>query len=284
MNKQQIAFVHIPRTAGNNFGAILQQNYAKAGIKDFYVDDNEDVATQSIEDFVALPPRQKQSYQVVKGHFSFGFDPALAQASHLTFVREPVNRLVSYYFYALGAKNHYLKQWLLKDRVTIDEFLTSNVSTELDNFQVRMLSGHEFSDRSQKVEQAHLDLAKHNLEHKFRAFGITEEFELSVFYLARVMGWKTPYYQKIGVARNKFGFQGLSEQTQAEVMQLNRFDVELYRFAKALFQQRLEQLGSPFMDQFAHFKRRNRHFLPEKPGIKSRCLQLLYRRMALPQG
>ena len=134
-----------------------------------------------------------------------------------------------------------------------------------------------------KVDQQHLDIAKHNLEHKFKAFGITEEFDLSVFYLSKVMGWKLPYYKKINVARNKFGFKGLNEKTLAEVSELNRFDIELYQFGLKLYQQRLEALGQTFERQFSHFKHRNQYFLSEKPGIKSRLLQFAYRRMELPQ-
>jgi hypothetical protein len=239
----KVAFVHVPRTGGTTFGSILDRLYEGRKVARFYGDANSNVANERIEQFRRLDAGEKQSFDLLRGHFVFGFDDSLEAFQYITLLREPVQRLVSYYFYALKDKSNYLHEYLMKRRVNLVDFITSGLSIELDNYQVRTLSGVAFSSVRERVGREHCELAKDNLARRFAAFGLVERFDASIAVFARHFGWHIPGYEP----QNLGGYAGtphLSQSTIEAVAATNPFDLELYEYAKELFDARNRQTSA----------------------------------------
>ncbi|WP_262054874.1 hypothetical protein, partial [Burkholderia thailandensis] len=154
---------------------------------------------------------------------------------YVTLLREPVARLVSYYFYALKEPMNYLHAYLLQRRIGLEQFLTSDASIDLDNYQVRAVSGAAFGSSRERVSGAHLELAKRNLVERFAAFGLTERFDASMQHFSRRFGWAPAPQER----RNEGAYGrdvALGDACRACVEEKNRFDIELYRFAQAHFE------------------------------------------------
>jgi len=80
--------------------------------------------------------------------------------------------------------------------------LTSYPSIEMDNGQTRLLAGLDldYDDIDYKpTTKADLEIAKINLSKKFHAFGIMEEFDLSLIHFAKEFNWPFPVYKKVNV-------------------------------------------------------------------------------------
>lgn len=240
----RVAFVHIPRTAGTAFGRMLESVYEGRAIADFYADANDPVVNARIERFLALEQAAKDSFALLKGHFVRGFDPALAAVQHVTLLREPLPRLVSYYFYALREDRHYLHPYLMQRRLGLEAFLASDASLDLDNYQVRAVSGCRFESARERVTQAHCDEAKRQLEHGFAAFGLMERLDESLALIARTVGWRLPPTIRANTGSYDPALV-ISEPCRERFLQKNRFDVELLAFARELFDRRLAA-SSPF--------------------------------------
>lgn len=140
----RIAFVHIPRTAGTTFGVYLDGLYAGRDVAKFYADDAHPVVNEKLDAFRRLEAGEKASYALLRGHFVYGFDGGESGCRYVTLLREPVARLVSYYFYALKEPMNYLHTYLLQRRIGLESFLMSDASIDLDNYQVRAVSGAAF--------------------------------------------------------------------------------------------------------------------------------------------
>ena len=112
-----------------------------------------------------------------------------------------------------------------------------------------MIAGHEWSDPKLRDTRASLEQAKLNLKSYF-VVGLTEEFDASVRLMSQRFGWKVKSYAKKNVTRTK-PRDDASDASDAETLALlraaNALDIELYRFARELFQaqQRGEVKNSP---------------------------------------
>lgn len=238
----KIVFVHIPRTGGMTFGGLLQSLYGDNNSCSFYGDEINSVASDRIRQFVSLEVAKKNAYVVLKGHVNFEFDRSLTGFHYVTLLRKPIERLVSYYFYALGNRYHYLHSLLMQRKIKLEQFLLSDLSTELDNYQVRAVSGAAFPSIRTRVCQDHLELAKHNLRERFSSFGLTESFDRSMLEFARVFGWSLPPFGRTN-QREHAANPELSAGALEEICRRNRFDLDLYQYAEGLFAARVDPQG-----------------------------------------
>ncbi|PCE33711.1 sulfotransferase family 2 domain-containing protein [Burkholderia ubonensis] len=240
-DRVRIAFVHIPRTAGTTFGVALDALYEGRRIEKFYGDGDGGVANHRIDAFRALDAGEKDDVDLLRGHFVYGFDAGLRDVRHVTLLRDPVRRLISFYFYALKERGNYLHAYLKQRRMGLEQFLASDVCLDLDNYQVRAISGAQFASVREPVEQRHCDDAKRHLEREFAAFGLTEQFGRSIELFNRTFGWTLP----ADGHRNAGGYAAdlaLSDACLQRVREKNRFDIELYAFAASLFESRASGL------------------------------------------
>jgi hypothetical protein len=233
----KIAFVHIPRTGGMTFGRVLESLYDGCNIKKFYGDASRSVVNGKIDEFTRLNCEQKNAFAVLKGHFIYGFDRELDGFQYVTLLRRPFERLVSYYFYALKNATNYLHPYLVQRKVKLEEFLTSDLSIELDNYQVRAISGASFSSVRARVTQEHLELAKQNLAERFASFGLIESFDESMLLFSRLFGWRLPSYEPQNLLSYPKG-ASISTDCVEAVATKNRFDLALYQYAEELFSAR----------------------------------------------
>lgn len=244
----RIAFVHIPRTAGTAFGRFLQQCCPEARVRDFYAEKT-GTAQSAIDEFRLLSVAEKQSYHLLKGHFVFGFDPDLQDAHYLVFLRRPMERLISYYFYALADARNYLHRLLVQRRMRLEEFLLSDISIELDNYQVRAVSGVGTEVPRGEIGPEHLTQAKRNLQTRFAAFGLTEKYQESIAEISRVLGWETPRAVAAQAPSGRRPMAALSDRCRQAFEARNQYDSALYDFAEALFVERTGRSGEVARDR-----------------------------------
>ncbi len=166
-----IIHLHIPKTAGTSLLAMLRKNLNVLRI---------DKWTGAVD----------KNVQCISGHFTYGeiyhhFD----DYKHITFLRNPVDRLVSFYAYVTqrGKKSRWADQVRGK---TFLEFLLSGYQ---DNQMVRHIAGmtdisiHKVNEVSDK----HLKLAIENIK-KFHFVGIKENYSQDVQRLCETIDVPLP--------------------------------------------------------------------------------------------
>ena len=259
-----IVFFHIPKTAGSSLERILGREYGEGIfiLKEWRPGKDRTGVFETEESLVqyrALPPEEKDSYKVIKGHFHFGFAPMLpADATYFTLLRDPVERVISTYYFTLRNPANYLHAAVAGSGMTLREFVESDLTPEITNDQTRRLAGVTDADPEKGNFTSGAEMlaaAKRHIEKHFSVVGLCERFDETVLLLRRVFGWKTPYYRRINVGTNRP--ESTDPGTIAIIRERNALDLELYQWAQERFARQIAELGEPFQKELRSFHRWN---------------------------
>lgn len=251
-------FVHIPKTAGTTFRSILDTIYQGSSVR---VIDSLNIR-ESILCILAEPDDDKTQISLVQGHMGFGIHKDFPQAgSYVTFLRDPVRRVISHYTFDLRAlrnPNHRMIR-----NMTIEEFSTLN-----DNLHTRMLCGIPGADSVfgfDPLTDRHLRLAKENLRRSFAAVGIAERFDESILLFQRALGWKDPYYFSRNVSDWSTKPNDYPEHVIDRIRATNELDLELYEFACELFDRQVSDYGPTFTRDLENFRNNLQEYRKQAP-------------------
>ncbi len=224
-----LVFLHIPKTAGQTMVPVLRRQFARGEVVNLNVED----ASMTARTWRAVPSAQRARAKCVYGHLLL--DPAMfgdKPANYITMLRDPVERSVSEYYYALRRPEHGLHRILRRERMTLDKFVTTDLVTQICNTQVRMLSAADGPVQSEKF----LDRALDNLERHVMLAGLTERFDETLLLCRELLGWRRLFYERTNVNRKRPPLSQLPARTLAALESVNRLDRELYRHVYGKFE------------------------------------------------
>lgn len=238
-----VLFMHLPRTAGTTFVQILERQYGPNGVLRAY-----DVAPGAA--WRALPDERRSEIRAVVGHFAYGAHEGLPPGSrYLSFLRDPVERVVSHYRYVRAQPDHYLHE--SATGLTLAEYVESCGANEPNNDQTRLWAGAEHGACSPEL----LPVAKANLEGA--VIGLTAEFDASVMLIRRLLGWRLPLYVPRNAAGRRSPVPGLDADVRELILARNALDLELYAFAAERFENRVREAGRRFGRDVSAFRALN---------------------------
>ena len=235
--------IHIHKTAGRTFRQILERHFSQDSLFHTY---GRDVPT-TMEELAALPDAEKQKIRCLYGHLPFGVHEHLPQEStYITMLRDPVQRVISHYYDTLRRPNSEIHTRVVASDMSLEEYATSGISSEIENGQVRILCGIQEMDSiygHSAVTDAALEAAKTNLVNHFAAFGLTEQFAESMLLYREVLGWNRLYSHNLHVDTAEPDKADVPTKTVEAIVARNRLDIELYEFALSIFQEMLRDHG-----------------------------------------
>ena len=250
---EAIIFLHIPKAGGSTISRILEQQYSSA--ETLTLDDRQ----RQIAQLKTLPAAQRGHYRLIQGHLFFGLHRFISRAStYITFLRRPVERVLSFYHYARSTSDHYLYPLVTTERLDLKTLLAREVTLELRNEQTRLLAGDDWEDPQRVVTRAALEQAQANLRTHFRVVGLLEEFDASLVLLQRAFGWHSPFYVRENVTKEKPDDTSVNAETRRLVEDANSLDLELYEYARKLFEEQRRAAGDSFDTELRRFRRLNR--------------------------
>ena len=150
-------------------------------------------------------------------------------------LRDPVARVVSMYGFIRGNPKHWLHDELVRSGMGLREFVETAADPGVDNEQTRLIAGigsGELGQPPSPLGSDALEQAKRNLR-TFLVVGLTERFDDSFILLRRALGWRLPMYMSVNAARSAEGAP-VDEGAVAAIRKRNRFDLELYDFARGI--------------------------------------------------
>jgi hypothetical protein len=240
-----LVFVHIPKTAGSTLRAVLGANEPGARSRPLgnVFKGGGGLSKALIERLRDGHGPDLRGVQLVRGHFPLGIReylpkhlPKERQLVCFTFLREPTDRTLSHYFQVCrehagdGPRKLGLAQ--LPAEATLEDTIAGGYLH--DNVQTRMLSG--LPEPFGEVDDAMLELAKHNLREGLAFFGLTERFDESLVLARERLGLRSILYRtsgRVNAARPRG--DEVPEELRRTAERCNQYDIELYRHAQELF-------------------------------------------------
>ena len=205
----EVLSMHIPKTDGASFLAVLEGVYGRSQVVRFDMRDSHVYLNEH-----RYPGRQLPGKRVLHGRFTFGrlqdrfTIPGSALA--ITWVRDPVERVVSSYNDVVAQLRRSMKTGAKLNPSS--RVLRSLIEFARDS-RCRDRQSRYF--RSRAVED-------------FAFVGILEDYESEVLEAGRVLGWKTvPRIPPAGTQRVKL--EGVPPDWLDEIRELNAADIALYQ-------------------------------------------------------
>ena len=239
--KSAVIFIHIPKTAGTTLTEILERQYPPSkryslGAK----------VEKAIIEFKSLDESARADVDALYGHMAYGLHTYLPRpALYVTMLREPVERVISFYYFVRGNKYHYLYDLSQYKAADIKAFVESGHTIMVDNFQVRLLSGVWSEVPFGGVTAEHLAMAKQNLD-DFDLVGLTERFDESLLLIKDLLGWQCVWYEARNVTQKRPKKSELSADMLETVRAYNQWDIALYHYAEEVLATQISQQGSFF--------------------------------------
>ena len=225
--EEAVIFLHVPKAAGSTLNRLIEWEYPLLEIYSidpvFY--------RWSWAHLQRLSKQRLRRIRVFKGHMLFGLHAVLPQpATYITVLREPVDRVLSAFYFMRSYKLHPL-YWRLKFRNwSLEDFVKRS---RRENVQCKILAGVEYN----KPCTAEIcETAKENLLRYFSVVGLSERFEESLALMKLRFGWKLQRYSSFNVTRTRPRKADVPRSTLDLIAEKNSFDISLYKCAANLFQ------------------------------------------------
>jgi hypothetical protein len=262
--REVCVFIHIPKTAGTTVRTVIRtsepgERNGRPGANVFRGGGGSNPKT--LEKLRDEPQSLNLDYlRVLHGHLPFGASEYLERGfpdhvfRYFTFLRDPVERSLSHYFEVLRRPRRLFDEGeVAEDLAPLPPGTTFEEAVEAgylhDNVQTRMLSGAV--DPFAPVSVETLERAKRNLSERFALVGLTERLDESLVLAKQRLGFRNILVgsRRVNTSRPRGAQVPAALHDTAE--RANQYDIELYRFARHLFERIPEQEELEFQVELA---------------------------------
>ena len=223
-----ILFDHLPKCAGLTIIQYLLTQYPQ---RVTYITD-ERKPSKSAKKFKSLSVESRHGYHLVVGHCTHQLlDYVHPDSIKLTIFRDPIERIISHYFFVKQYKRHYLHQKIVESNMSLEDYATSELSCELRNFYISHFSGLLADEINLNPEKS-VERAVSVLE-QYDVIGFQDDLTSAMNKLQNLAHLCQPFEDRVfNKTRNKKTVEEIPTKTKKSIAQANSLDVELYNRLK----------------------------------------------------
>lgn len=239
-------FLHIHKTAGTTLKANFQLNFGSAewlfiNPRKLYGKDDKSVGSlanpgwvrERVEEYVAQ--QGSVHTRCIFGHMvHYGLHHCFTpprEPRYITFLRHPVERAISQYFYLRDHSANYWHDEIIAHNWTLAEWFDKTPALWVRNGTIRLLllADYEEVSTERELTRVHLEAAKQRLD-RFWFVGLTEQFELDADYLYGRLGFRR--FSQNGRLMATAKKEPVPLTVREQIAAANELDMELYEYAR----------------------------------------------------
>ena len=256
--KDLFIHLHIPKTGGTTLRDIIQRQYQSEKILMIpKLDESEDILKE-------VSTSQINQLKLIQGHLKYGIHNHFhRRAKYFAIIRDPINRVLSTYYYVLSQKNNPQNLSTSNNQMTIYDYVQSGVNPFLINGQTQLISGKTGNIDNPIIKSEELfSLAKENIANDFLFLGITEMFDETILILKNMLGWHMPYYSIANRTKKKPNYDAVNPTIISFIKEHNQLDIKLYNFTKTSLLNKIAEENDIFQNRINKFKKINKLLNP----------------------
>lgn len=226
---QRILFDHLPKCAGTTVTEYLILHFPHR----YIFNTNRKANTESVRIFKELPQRTRYSYQLIIGHLSHHMlDYVHPDTIAATVFRDPVDRIISHYYYVKRTKEHYLHQWVVGNGIQLVDYCCSPPTIELRNWYTTHYSGLDIQEAEGKGEES-VYRALRAITQKYKLVGFQDDLPSFIHKLKDMARLSKPFdNKKRNMTKGRSGIEDISNTIRGQIANINFLDVQLYSMLK----------------------------------------------------
>lgn len=223
----RILSVHVPKAGGLTFQDHLKRLWGKRVFWDYNRCEHPDYdGTEPIKPYILKELRKRKKSTIIHGHFFLAKYNHIPAVHRIIWLRNPVNRLLSHYYYWLRGPDmdHPLCKALHEDGLSVIEFARL---PQVQNYFSRFLGGVAIDDLA--------------------FIGLVEKYDdsLNLFYNMFAVGINPKAlesHKNRNFAKGDGDYQ-ISDKVRQEIEKINSIDMELYEAGCARYEWLQERYG-----------------------------------------
>lgn len=223
---QKILFDHLPKCGGTSLNAYLQAHYPRR--KTFSTKGYNSM--ESVNKFKKLPEADRHGYDYVKGHMAHELlDWAHPESLKVTLFRDPVERIISHYYYARTTTTHYLHSRICTLGISLGHYISHDgMSVELRNWYTTHFSGMTIEEAENDPKEA-VSRALNAVLNRYDLVGFLDDFSSFAEKLRAQANLRYPYQdQRLNVTADRPPRDSIESFTIRKIERVNFLDVRFY--------------------------------------------------------
>ncbi|NBT13432.1 MAG: hypothetical protein EBS56_07610 [Planctomycetia bacterium] len=222
---RKLLFEHIPKCGGTATRGYFERHYAGSRTYQVYGRRPEECAG-----FKRLPVARRHAYDLVIGHGAHELlDWTAPGTIAATVLREPVDRILSHYYYVREKPEHYLHAAVAGGDLSPGAYVAAGLSDELRNHMVCRFLGVR-PEAAERDPARAVEGAWDVLNHRYRIVGIAERLDAAMDAIRTAVGFDGRFSgERTNCTRSRRPATQLSAEDRRLIEQHNALDIELYR-------------------------------------------------------
>ena len=222
---KKILFDHLPKCGGSTLKAYLLKHYPRR--KSFLTNGWD--PHKSIQEFKEMPQSSRHDYCLIQGHLANQLigdaDPACLK---VTLLRDPVERIISHYFFVKRTQKHYLHRTIHDSNISLEDYACSNLSDELKNWYTTHFSGFT-SVKAEKNPEEAVATAVETVLNQFDIIGFLDDFPAFIESLRKRANLRYAYNDdRVNVTVDRPSTANIPSSTIKLIEQKNEMDIAFY--------------------------------------------------------